>query len=285
MSLSRFYKSNDSFQATAVLDEDAKRNNEPVWESIVKKEVIPPKRERRATPRPQPPTPPPTPPIIEEVIEENIRVEKEIDKILSEPPETSYSSVPEPNISTQPEPKPEPEQVAEPAIDIEMIREDAYATGLQAGRQQAEVEFENSAQTFLSMCKELDSLRETILKNSAGEMRQLVIAISEKIIRHSVEQQEQTIVATIKEALHLAVTSDAFEIQINPEDLKAIEASKEDIINSISGLENIVLKPDSTVERGGCKLESDSCSVDATMTSQIQVIENSVLAEDTIPEL
>ncbi len=277
MSLSRFYKSNDSFKATAVLDEDAKANNEPVWESIVKKEVIPPKPERRVAPRPPPP--PPTPPIIEEVIEDNIDIEDKIDKIITNPTEASAPSIPESEIASKPEP------VAESTIDIEMIREDAYAAGLQAGRQQAEEEFENSAQTFLSMCNELDSLRETILKNSAGEMRQLVMAISEKIIRHSVEHQDETIVATIKDALHLAVTSDAFEIQINPEDLEAVEASKETIINSVSGLENIILKPDSTVERGGCKLESDSCSVDATMTSQIQVIQNSVMADDTMPEL
>lgn len=281
MSLSRFYKSNDSFQAAAVLDDDAKINREPVWESIVKKEVIPPKPERRTRPKP----PSPTPPVIEEVIEDKIPIPDVIDTTITEPPDSS----PSPPLPTESEPEPvvepPPEPIVEPAIDIELIREDAYASGLQAGREQAEEEFNNSAQTFLSMCKELDVLRETILKNSAGEMRQLVLAISEKIIRHSVEQQEETIVATIKDALHLAVKSDAFEIQINPKDLKAVELSKEDIINSISGLDNIVLKPDPTVERGGCKLESDSCSVDATMTSQIEVIQNSVMADDTTPEV
>jgi len=50
----------------------------------------------------------------------------------------------------------------------------------------------------------------------------------------------------------------------------------------MSGLENITLQSDATIEPGGCKLESSCCTVDATLTNQIKVIRDNVMATDVI---
>ncbi len=264
MSLSKFYKNNSDFQATSVLHKSASSNSDPVWGSIVKEEA--------------------------EVLQESV-----IDEALAESLENDETSeteiVQEPTVETQaveekspvePLPPPVPPEVT---VDIAIIEQNAFASGIEAGKKQAEEDFENSAQTLLCICTELDSLRETILRNSSSEMKELVLAISEKIIRHSVTEQEETILATIKDAINLAVSSDEFEIQINPEDLIAVQKMKQEIIDSISGLDNIVLKADPTLERGGCKLESTCCTVDASMTSQIKVVHDSIMASESLSEL
>jgi len=257
MSLSRFYKTNDGFQAKAVLENTANAGKKPVWKSIVKeKEILPEPEDSDTLDTVSTPDP----------ISDNPLDDSAFDDAPSEAAKVSIE-------------EPPPAQVPEPSIDVEVIRENAFTAGVAAGRKQAEEDFENSAQTLLCICNELDRLRETILQNSAGEMKELVLAISEKIIRHSVTEQEETIIATIKDAIHLAVKSDEFQIQINPEDLEAVESRKKEIIDSISGLDNIILKSDATVERGGCKLESTCCTVDASMASQIKVIHDSVMAE------
>ena len=51
---------------------------------------------------------------------------------------------------------------------------------------------------------------------------------------------------------------------------------KQEIINEISGLDNIILKADRSVERGGCLLESANCTVDATISGQLQVIKEAL---------
>ncbi len=258
MSLSRFYKTHADFQEKAVLQDSSPDSNIPVWESIVREE--PPPVEVEVSPE-----------AIED--EKDISPEQQSDQLPDEPSQNSLEESEVPR-------KDPPPVTKEPAIDLEVIRQNGFTAGVAAGRQQAEEDFENSTKTLMRICTELDRLRETILQNSAGEMKELVLAISEKIIRHSVMEQEETIIATIKDAIHLAVKSDAFQIQINPDDLKAVEARKKEIIDSISGLDNIILKPDATVERGGCKLESTCCTVDATITSQIKVIHDSVMAEE-----
>lgn len=267
MSLSRFYKSNSNFQPKAILDSTVSVSNEPVWESIIQEEQtiaepISEIIEEVATPDPVTSTPLPEAEL--SVSDEGSPVS---DNIYEDNPDQSAA----------------PPKSQEPSIDIETIRENAFTSGIAAGRQQAEEDLDNIAQTFLSMCNELDKLRETILKNSAVEMKELVLAISERIIRHSVKEQEKTIISTIQDAIHLAVKSDEFQIQINPADMEVVNSQKEEIISSVSGLEYIVLKADPNIERGGCKLESTCCTVDASMESQIKVIHDSIMASDTLP--
>jgi flagellar assembly protein FliH len=264
MSLSRFYKTNEGFQKKAILKNSTNAGKEPVWESIVKEKNILPE------------------PVDSDILDTAAIPEPPPDTILDN---QDFDDSPVPDDSPEAEnivrekPPPAPVPPPEPSIDVEGIRENAFTAGVTAGRKQAEEDFENSAQTLLSICNELNRLRETILQNSVGEMKELVLAISEKIIRHSVTEQNETIVATIKDAIHLAVKSDEFQIQLNPDDLKAVESQKKEIIDSISGLDNIVFKSDATVERGGCTLESTCCTVDASMTCQIKVIHDSVMAE------
>ena len=268
MSLSRFYKTNNNFKPKAVLDTAAFTSKEPMWGSIIKDETILP---QSVPEHDQEPALPATE--IPESSSEISQPDESSEKVISD---NSPENVTDESLAPPGQPG--------PAIDIEAIRENAFTSGIAAGRQQAEKDFENIAQTLLSICNELDRLRETILQNSAGEMKELVLAISERIIRHSVKEQEETIIATIKDAIHLSVKSDEFQIQINPEDLEVVNSQKKEIINSISGLDNIVLKSDPNIERGGCKLESSCCTVDATMASQIKVIHDSIMASDTLPE-
>lgn len=268
MSLSRFYKTNSNFQPKAILDSTAPISDKPVWGTIIKEEqaLLEPVPETIEEPLPSETVP------HEPTQDSEIPIAAEDLFDIDSTEENALKPVAE---------APEP---AEPVIDIETIRENAFTAGIAAGRQQAEEDLDNIAETFLSICNELDRLRETILKNSADEMKELVMAISERIIRHSVKEQEETIIATIQDAIHLAVKSDEFQIQINPADLEVVNSRKEEIISSVSGLENIVLKADTNIEQGGCKLESTCCTVDASMASQIKVIHDSVMAPDTLPQ-
>lgn len=159
-----------------------------------------------------------------------------------------------------------------PAIDLELIRQEAFAEGVLTGRRQADEDFGTCTGTLRAACDQLTQLHETILKNNIKEMHALALEIAEKVIRHSIQEQSDTILATIEEAIRRAVKSEEFEIRVNPEDLEIIKQKRQELIDEISGLNNIVLKADKSVERGGCLLESVNCSVDATITSQLQMI-------------
>lgn len=167
-----------------------------------------------------------------------------------------------------------PEQ--QPAIDVEAIQEQFFALGLEEGLKRAEDDFGSSVNALHSICAQLSSLRETIFRNSLEEMQTLVINIAEKIIRHSVAEQKETILATVEEAILKAVKSEEFTISLNPADYDTIKENHEDLVNTISGLENIILKKNIEIEQGGCLLESSNCTVDATISSQLSIISDAL---------
>ena len=47
-------------------------------------------------------------------------------------------------------------------------------------------------------------------------------------------------------------------------------------MQGLGGLENLVVKKDGTSERGGCRVESESCTVDATILSQLEIINDNI---------
>jgi flagellar assembly protein FliH len=160
--------------------------------------------------------------------------------------------------------------------NLDRIREVAYEKGLKDGLRMAEEDFGSSAKALALACENINTLRETILNNSMADMQNLVLIIAEKIIRHSVTEQDRTIADTVAEAIQHAVKSDEFLIQVNPADLDIIKSKSKEFIGSISGLENIVVQANPAIERGGCRIDSSTSTVDATIAGQLRIIEDNI---------
>ena len=89
-------------------------------------------------------------------------------------------------------------------------------------------------------------------------------------------EQDGTIIATVEEALQRAVKSEEFYVYVHPEDYAVVTAKANDLIAGVSGLQNVVIKQDATIERGGAKIESENCTIDATISSQFEMIRDAL---------
>ena len=85
-----------------------------------------------------------------------------------------------------------------------------------------------------------------------------------------------TIIETVEEAIHSAVRSDEFYVYVHPDDLAVVLDKSPEFIAGLNGLNNLVIKKDPGIERGGCKVESENCTVDATIASQFDIIRERV---------
>ncbi len=160
--------------------------------------------------------------------------------------------------------------------EAEAMAGNAYRQGLAEGQDKAEQEFGATARTLILTCQQLDSIRSTIIGNSGKELLDFALALAQRIVRHSVKEQDHTIVATIEEALRRAVKSDEFTIHIHPDDYDILVVKAEEIVAGLSGLNNIVLRKDQNIERGGARIESDNCTLDATIAGQFEVIREEI---------
>lgn len=266
MSLSKIYPSSDSFEPENLLEHV--ESDSPVFGSIVKEKLTE-----------------------QQVSKEKSSKTKTIKKEQKNQPEDSRDneSLPEIDASTQSPPAAPPEQAAVPPPPpppqppagvpeekVEQLVAQAREEGVREGLQQAEADYGGATRSFLLASQQLDSIRETILRNSVDEIQNMVLAVAEKIIRHSVKDQSETILLTVEESLHKAVKSDQFYVFVNPDDFAIVEEKSEELVSGLSGMANIVVKKDPNIEQGGCRIDSENCIVDATLVSQLDVIEKKI---------
>jgi len=266
MSLSKYYPKSSSFQPAEVIKRD--EESSPGWQTTSPKEQLP-----------------------FQTLELPIASNPIDDIQASEVPaqKTPTDSTNEITKNTALGPKQPIVPPMQPVIDLsnylelevaEKEIEAAYQKGLQEGLQKAkdkiEQDFVDATRTLLNTCQQLDTVRETIIGNSYEELQNFALSIAERIVRICVREQDSTIIATIEEALQKAVKSDEFTVYINPEDYETVTANSTEMIAGLTGLNKIAIKKDITVERGGAKIESDNCTIDATIASQFDVIREEI---------
>jgi flagellar assembly protein FliH len=269
MSLSRYYKSTPSFHPEELVKQEDKAT--PGWSPDPRKDQRPFQTQ---------PMPPP------------VKAQTSIagnDSVIRQhsPRESFETGHPSPVNATPPDstkdnvtvpPAPESVDLSNylHRADAEKQASKAYQRGLKAGLDKAEEDYGRAAKALLFACQQLDTLRATIIGNSSEELLEFSLAIADRILRLSVREQDHTIVATIEEALRRAVRSDEFTILLHPEDYDTLIAKSAEIVAGLSGLNNIVVRKDQGVERGGALIESDNCTVDATIASQFEMIREEV---------
>ncbi|MGB3212380.1 MAG: FliH/SctL family protein [Desulforhopalus sp.] len=265
MSLSKYYKNSNSFQPEELIKRDGKIS--AGWQSLSQSEGSPFQSEKvpvAAPPTDETPAHEPTEPTKTDIVPDTVS-EETIETKPNEVPSKSVSLLRDIDLSNYME-----------RIEAEEKIEAAYEKGLNEGKEKTEQDFETATRSLLSACQQLDTVREIIIGNSSNELKDFALSIAERILRISVREQDETIIATIEEALQRAVKSDEFTVYIHPDDFEIVSENSTEIIAGLSGLNKIVIKKDITIERGGAKIESDNCTIDATIASQFDVIREEI---------
>lgn len=262
MSLSKYFKNSDSFHPENIVKAQTKAGSG--WKSLVKKHQPDPFQAEQQ---------------IKKDEESTGMVKKDTNSIQSAEDPALFSSSASLDTTRKhgseklnsPTQLPDADKCTE-SSEVEKQIKIAYENGVQKGLEKAEEDYGSAARSFAASCRQLDTVRETIIGNSSRELQEFAFAIAERIIRTSLQDNDSTIIATIDEALQRAVKSDEFCIYIHPDDYDTVVEKSNDLITGLSGLSNIVIKKDITVEKGGAKIESDNCTIDATIAGQFDVI-------------
>jgi len=185
--------------------------------------------------------------------------------------------------AAQPAPPSPPEP--QPSVDVEAIREEAYQRGMADQAAQDQANFLTACQSMADACQKLDKLRKELLQQSRGEIVNLIITLTQKIIAQELVTPRNIIAATLENALEQAIASEEFYVSLHPDDLAFAEEKAPEIIAAIRGLDRIVFETDKSITRGGCLVESKACLVDATVETQLESLKGLMEGEASIPPL
>lgn len=197
--------------------------------------------------------------------------------------ETGYPSLEEeqtlpPELASEPEQPPAP---PEPNIDIQALQQEAYDQGVTDCSVKHQQETELAINAFHQACQKVDTLRQSLLERYRSDIINTVIGLTQKVIDQELVTNRDVVAKTLENALQQAIACDEFIVTVHPDDLNAVEHAKPDIMTRIHDLKNIIIQTDQALTRGGCLIESKTCSVDATITTQLESAQE-FLEENTL---
>ena len=165
------------------------------------------------------------------------------------------------------------------AFDAEKreAEEEGRASGREAGFLDGKAEVERLIQRTQTVLQRAQDKRTEILEETEQEIINLVLLIARKVIKVISENQRNVIISNVVQALRKVKGRGNIIIRVNIADLKLSTEHIKDFINMVEGVKSIQVLEDSTVDEGGCIIETDFGEIDARIASQLAELEARIL--------
>ncbi len=163
---------------------------------------------------------------------------------------------------------------------------DGYARGMmdaiEQSREEREAFCEGITAEVQSFLESTNQTREQMIEDTVEELRDLAIAVAEKIVRVSLRTSTEVIVRMIQSATDKLKRREWVHIYISGCDSKGLAEISPQISMSLSALsDHIRIIPMKDDELGTCIIETPEEIIDASLTTQVNNIKNLVFDQGT----
>ncbi|MDR1025365.1 MAG: flagellar assembly protein FliH [Treponema sp.] len=155
--------------------------------------------------------------------------------------------------------------------------ETAASTGRENGYAQGQAEVERLIQRTQTVLERAQDKRGEILAESEQEIVDLVLILTRKVVKAITENQRTVILQNVVQALRKVKVRGNVIIRVNMADLKLTTEHTKNFIQMMEGVKGIQVQEDSTVDSGGCIIETDFGEIDARISSQLAELETKIL--------
>ena len=170
---------------------------------------------------------------------------------------------------------------AESHKTFETGRKEAEEQGREAGREagfaSGKAEVERLIQRTQIVLERAQDKRAEILAETEQEIIDLVLLISRKVVKVISENQRNVIISNVVQALRKVRDRGNIIIRVNIADVKLATEHTKDFIQMLEGVKSIQVVEDSSVDSGGCIIETDFGEIDARIASQLAELEAKIL--------
>ena len=166
-------------------------------------------------------------------------------------------------------------------LSFEAERKEAEERGKAAGREtgyaEGKAEVARLIQRTQTVLERAQDKRAEILSETEQEIIDLVLLISRKVIKVISENQRNVVISNVVQALRKVKGRGNILIRVNMSDVKLTTEHIKDFIHLLEGAKSIQVVEDSTVDPGGCIIETDFGEIDARISSQLAELETKIL--------
>lgn len=154
-------------------------------------------------------------------------------------------------------------------------QEDGYREGLEkARREMAELQA-LSEETSRALLEEARMEKLNTIRACEADILRLSLAIAKKVVAAEIQANPEVILQVIREAIALLDNPDNISVYVNPAELEQVLEGIGAGIGSVSEAEVNKLRvlPDNRIKKGGCSVESEAGTIDATIDTRLANME------------
>jgi flagellar assembly protein FliH len=164
---------------------------------------------------------------------------------------------------------------------IDEVTKSAHKKGFEQGREEGFKEGKNEVERLIvrlhTILERAMDKRADILDQTEGQIIELVLLVSRKVIKTISENQKNVVISNIAQALRKLKARSEVIIRVNLADLQLTTEHVKDFVEMAENAKRITVMEDSAVDRGGCIIETDFGEIDARIQSQLRELEEKIL--------
>jgi flagellar assembly protein FliH len=164
--------------------------------------------------------------------------------------------------------------------EAESIQRDAYQAGFEQGEKAGEKlalqKIEPVIDTFEQLIRNIGGDREQLIKRHEQDLIKIAFLIATQVVRETIQQDPQTIARVVSAAMLKVNRTQKLLLRVNAMDRTLLEKYFEAHADGDWLARHVVIEVDDTVGRGGCRLETETGNVDATIETQLAVLKNTL---------
>ena len=164
--------------------------------------------------------------------------------------------------------------------EVDQIRKDAYNEGYTAGHEEGFGSGKPEVERLITQIHHIIDMtlekRNEIIEQSETQLISLVLLIAKKVVKVISENQKNVVINNVIQALRKLKSRGEVLIKVNLDDVELTTEHVKDFMRMVDNVQSVTVVEDSTVDKGGCIIETDFGEIDARISSQLQEIEEKI---------
>ena len=171
--------------------------------------------------------------------------------------------------------------IAEANAQKQRITDDAYKAGFDEGQEKGFAEGNMEAQRLIDrlhvILDRVMDKRQEILEGTEQQIVELVLLMTRKVVKIISENQRNVVMSNVLRALRKVRGRGDVIVRVNLADVKLTTEHTKEFMAAVENIKNITIAEDSSIDRGGCIVETDFGAIDARISSQLAELEQKIL--------
>ncbi len=155
--------------------------------------------------------------------------------------------------------------------------DEGFSSGREDGFKEGSVEAGRLIDRLHTIIGRVMDRRQEILTETEQQIVDLVLLMTRKVVKVISENQKSVVVANILQALKKVKGRGNVTIRVNMRDVELASNHIKDFISAVENVSGITVVEDSSVDKGGCIVETDFGAIDARIMNQLNELEQKVL--------